>query len=120
MEGLRIVTKFQHGLQRDIQDFIAQLLVRQLKDDKPEEWYAAATQCAENWAANATFHGISWNQLPPRGNYSPLEIKVKPISIILQKQASTETDAAKKEAIVCYKYGEAGHRRLECPKRFDI
>ena len=59
MEGLGIVTKFQCGLQRNIQDLITQLLVGGPEDDKLEKWYAAATWCAENWTVNATFYGIS-------------------------------------------------------------
>ena len=34
-----------------------------------------------------------------------------------------EIDAAKKKAPIpeiCYRCGEPGHKRLQCPKRFDI
>jgi len=119
-EGLGIVTKFRCGLQRDIQDLIAQLPVGRLEDDKPEEWYAAATQCVENRAANATFHGGSRSQYPPKNNWpSPPETKTRPISVVPQKVTFTETSAVKKE-IVCYRCREVGHRKPECPKKFDI
>jgi len=26
----------------------------------------------------------------------------------------------RKEEVVCYKCGEVGHKKLECPKKFDI
>ena len=47
-EGLAIVTKLRRGLQRDIQDLIAQLPMGCPDDDEPEEWYAAAIRIAEN------------------------------------------------------------------------
>jgi len=31
-----------------------------------------------------------------------------------------ETTAVKKEGVICYRCGQAGHRKPECPKRFDI
>jgi len=31
-----------------------------------------------------------------------------------------ETNTVKRETVICYKCGEAGHRKLECPKKFDI
>ena len=47
-------------------------------------------------------------------------MKLKPISIIPQKQATAETSTVKKEMVICYKCGEVGHKKPECPKRFDI
>jgi len=43
MEGLGIVAKFWKGMQRDIQDVIAQLPVGRPEDDNSKQWYAAAT-----------------------------------------------------------------------------
>ena len=40
-EGLAIVTKFCGGLQQNIQDLIAQLLMGCLEDDKLQKWYIA-------------------------------------------------------------------------------
>ena len=56
-EGLAIVVKFRQGLNRDIQDQIAQLPIGRLEDDKLEAWYEAATRAEENWTANNLFHG---------------------------------------------------------------
>jgi hypothetical protein len=48
MEGLAIVIKFQHGLQWDIQDIIAQIPTECPLDLNPEAWYKAALHCAKN------------------------------------------------------------------------
>jgi hypothetical protein len=57
-EGLAIIIKFRRGLQRDIQDQIAQLLFGRPSDDNPEAWFQAALQSAANREANAAFHGV--------------------------------------------------------------
>src|SRR5882757_2675619 len=56
-DGLSIVMKFRKGLDRDLQDCIAEMVQGRLDDDDPEEWYAAARVLDANRAANQAFHG---------------------------------------------------------------
>src|SRR5882672_9692502 len=56
-DGLSIVMKFQKGLDRDLQDHIAEMVQGRPDDDDPEEWYAAARVLDANQAANQAFHG---------------------------------------------------------------
>ena len=48
MGGLAIVIKFRYGLQRDIQDIIAQIPTGCPSDSDSKAWYKAALYCAKN------------------------------------------------------------------------
>lgn len=130
-EGLAIVTKFRRGLQRDIQDLIAQLPMGRPEDNEPEEWYAAAIRIAENRATNATFHGgaktstpTSWfkNTSPPTSDLRPPPPTI-PLPKASQNPVPMDIDATKRKGVnpsVCYRCGQPGHLKPQCPKRFDI
>jgi Retrotransposon gag protein len=57
-DGLSIVMKFQKGLDRDIHDHIAEMVLGRPEDDNPEEWYVAAWVLDANRAVNQAFHGM--------------------------------------------------------------
>ena len=54
-EGANIVLKFCHGLNPEIQRYIACLTSGRPDDDEPEGWYEAAVLCDDNRIANDTF-----------------------------------------------------------------
>jgi hypothetical protein len=56
-DGLSIVMKFRKGLDRDIQDHIAEMVQGRPEDDDPEGWYTAARVLDTNRAVNQAFHG---------------------------------------------------------------
>jgi Retrotransposon gag protein/Zinc knuckle len=140
-EGLAIVVKFRRGLDRDIQDQIAQLVVGRPGDDRPEEWFQAAVSAEENRTANLLFHGptrvsapvqrTTENRFfaPPRFGTAPPTSWLKPQnqshvrSPPAQNPVPMEIDANrnKKEAPdTCRRCGKPGHWARDCPQRFDI
>ena len=134
-EGLAIVMKFRKGLRRDIQDQIAQLAHGRPDDGDPSAWYNAALCCAENLESNALFHGAirppattstfrSFAPTPPQSQtFSPSRIAPAPQARTPQYPVPMDIDATKKKAStpeVCYRCGEPGHRKPDCPRRFDI
>ena len=134
-EGLAIVMKFRKGLRRDIQDQIAQLAHGRPKDDEPNAWYDAALCCAENQEANAMFHGSLRTPTiaPPFRSFVPAPaqsqpfMQPRPATVIpprsTQYPVPMDIDAMKKKnptPDICYRCGEPGHRKPDCPKRFDI
>jgi hypothetical protein len=70
-DGLSIVMKFRKGLDRDIQDQIAEMVQGRPSDDDPEGWYGAARTFDANWAANQAFHGVQ-RQTAPVSTTRPL------------------------------------------------
>jgi hypothetical protein len=58
IDGLSIIMKFRRGLDRDIQDQIAEMVQRRLKENDPEGWYNAAHMLNANRTANQAFHGV--------------------------------------------------------------
>jgi hypothetical protein len=57
VDGLSIIMKFQRGLDRDIQDWIAELVQGRPEDNNLDGWYSAACMFDANWTANQAFHG---------------------------------------------------------------
>jgi Retrotransposon gag protein/Zinc knuckle len=141
-EGLPIVVKFRRGLNREIQDQIAQLVIGRPPDDEPEQWYLAAVAAEENRTANTLFHGTSRNPAPaPRtpGNQflSPPRFGTAPTMPWPRPQATTsvprsaptqnpvpmEIDASRKQRDlpdVCRRCGKPGHWVRDCPQKYDI
>ena len=132
-EGLAIVMKFRKGLRRDVQDQIAQLARGRPDDADPNAWYEAALACAENIEANTLFHGASRNPTTTSSFRTFASIPVAPApprfqqftppARVPQNPVPMEIDAARSKAPVpetCYRCGETGHRKFQCPRRFDI
>src|ERR1700676_455122 len=63
-DGLSIVMKFRKGLDRDIQDRIAEMVQGRPSDDDLEGWYSAACTFDANWTANQAFHGVQRQTAP--------------------------------------------------------
>src|SRR6266481_3109768 len=64
VDSLSIVMKFRRGLDRDIQDQIAELVQGRPEDDDPEGWYGAARMFDANRTANQAFHGTQRAMVP--------------------------------------------------------
>jgi hypothetical protein len=58
------VMKFRKGLDRDIQDRIAEMVQGRPSDDDPEGWYSAACTFDANRTANQAFHGVQRQTAP--------------------------------------------------------
>jgi hypothetical protein len=135
-EGVAIVMKFRKGLRRDIQDHIAQLAHGRPADSDPQAWYHAALCCAENQESNALFHGVarapitttSFRTFTSAPSHSipvgPPRFQAPPVAPRpTQNPVPMDIDATRKKTNlpdVCYRCGEPGHRKPQCPRRFDI
>jgi Retrotransposon gag protein/Zinc knuckle len=130
-EGLAIVMKFRRGLNREIQDQIAQLAIGRPKDDAPEEWYHAAVTADENRTTNLMFHGGTRTpavRLPP-GQF-PTPRRSLPIqgprpfnSAPLRRTTPVTTGSTivnKERSDACRRCGQPGHWAQDCGRRFDI
>src|ERR1700684_3551554 len=59
--------KSRRGLDRNMQDCIAEMVQGRPEDDDPEEWYAAARVLDANRAANQAFHSTQRVVAPTPG-----------------------------------------------------
>jgi len=137
-EGLPIVVKFRRGLNRDLQDQIAQLPIGQPSDDNPKAWYKAAVRSEQNRTANFLFHGAKSltphvrlpglsTPMPSRGTILPFTprppLATFPKPTLTSNPVPMDIDAAWKKREtpdVCRRCGKPGHWIKECPQRFDI
>ena len=74
MDGLSIVMKFQKGLDRDIQDRVAEMVQGRPEDNDPDGWYDAAWMFDANRAANQAFHGAQHAVVPTPSTWTTLPI----------------------------------------------
>jgi hypothetical protein len=58
-QELVVIVKFRRGLNKDIQDVIANIPMGRPSDDHPQAWYNTAIQADENQMANDLFHSNS-------------------------------------------------------------
>ena len=73
-DGLSIVMKFWKGLDRDIQDRVAEMVQGRPEDNDPDGWYEAARMFDANWAANQAFHGPQCAVVPTPSTWTALPI----------------------------------------------
>jgi hypothetical protein len=124
-EGLAIVVKFRRGLNKAIQDQIANIPIGRPADNDPETWYNAAIRADENRIANSLFHSGSMTTrtsgiLPNFHRPTPAPMPRPPP---LPEPVPMDIDAARKNRDtpdVCRRCGKPGHWAKNCEKRFDI
>jgi Retrotransposon gag protein/Zinc knuckle len=129
-EGLAIVVKFRRGLNKGIQDQIANIPIGRPSDDDPEAWYDAAIRADANRVANNLFHsGPSSSTItrtpgifpafPRPSTFTP----PKPPPPPAPAPVPMDIDAARKRQpipTVCNRCGKPGHWARDCERRFDI
>jgi hypothetical protein len=137
-EGAHIVLKFRQGLNVKIQDHVACLTTGRPSDDSPKQWYDAAIVCDENRIANEAFRTSS--RMASRSDVSaqPGSMFRKPLAPVPRpppptshttntsrytpsmQGVSAPTKPKDASALVCFRCGQPGHTRPECPRRFDV
>src|SRR5262245_5390579 len=65
-QGLAIIVKFCRGLNKDIQDVIANIPIGRPADDDPQAWYKAAIQVDDNPMVNDLFHSSQKTSQPAK------------------------------------------------------
>ena len=140
-EDLAIVVKFRKGLNREIQDQIAQLAIGRPSDEDAEAWYEAAIRADENRVANNMFHGSSRSSTAPtrppttstfasfgRTPTAPtwpsrIPTSQPPKPTPTSNPVPMDIDRTRKSADVpdtCRRCGKVGHWAKDCDRRFDI
>jgi hypothetical protein len=133
-QGLTIVVKFRRGLNKDIQDVIANIPISRPSDDHPQAWYDAAIQADENRTANDLFHSnFRSNRFPktvgnvfgPTSRTNPPSWPTHPTTFAppkaLAPQAPTlmEIDATRKKQSTpdtCRHCRKPGHWAKDCER----
>src|ERR1700722_7950851 len=143
-DGLAIVMKFRKGLDRDIQDRIAEMVQGRLNDADPQGWYNAAQLLDANKSANQAFHG-SQRTAPPVPNtrsifpvtrntgpaptnsgptvnfwpsaYPGVPARGSNIPVPMEVDATHRRNPI---PMLCRRCGEPRHFAKECPRSYDV
>ena len=144
-EGSHVVLKFRQGLNPKIQDHVACLTSGRPSDEIPKQWFDAAILCDENRIANEAFRTASrtvshpetssttnsvfrrlptrvLNPPPPLSRFAPPIASASNPSRYTPPVPSISTPSRPKDpsTLVCFRCGQHGHTRPDCPKRFDV
>jgi hypothetical protein len=125
-DGLAIVMKFRRGLDRQIQDRIAELGMNRPSDNDPEEWYEAARLFDQNRAANEAFHATA-RSTSSQATKSFFSI-TRPVGEPLLVPKTPATPATNRLPItaemrpvgVCHRCQKPGHYAKQCPLAHDV
>jgi hypothetical protein len=143
VDGLSIIMKFWRGLDRDIQDRIAELVQGRPEDDDPNGWYSVARMFNANRTANQAFHGTQRAMVPslnvrptfptPRATFPVQPMTPMPTPRTSQyprvsmctSNVPTPMDinaTHRRNAIpmLCRHFREPRHFARECPKAYDV
>jgi hypothetical protein len=131
-----IVVKFRRGLSASIQNAIATMVTGRPSDTDPEGWYSAALLLDQSRAANEAFQASRRPPVPvSRPSTSPVFRTSPSLAPSLSPFRNAhlvptpgnpipmDIDAAKGKTPLpptCYRCGQPGHKKPECPQRFDI
>jgi nucleotide-binding universal stress UspA family protein len=134
-QGLAIVVKFRRGLDKEIQDVIANIPIGRPADDNAEAWYKAAVQADENRTANDLFHsgpktsrtpktvGNVFSRTNPTSWPTHSTTFTPPKAPTPQNPTPMDIDATRKKhdtPDTCRRCGKVGHWAKDCERRFDI
>ena len=140
-DAIAIVVKFRRGLNAVIQDRIAESGHDRPADDDIEAWYSTARRFDQNRLANEAFHSAS-HRRPPTSSTASSTSPSAPRSLTsrnpfhsfassqpLAKPTPTlspgipmDIDASRagETPDICYRCKKPGHRKRDCPHRYDI
>jgi len=137
-EGSHIVLKFRQGLNAKIQDHVACLTTGRPSDNAPKQWYNAAILCDENRISNEAFRTTSRMASRSEISAQPGSMFRKPLGPVTRplpptshtstptrytpsaQSVSAPTKPKDGSALICFRCGQPGHTRPECPRRFDV
>lgn len=139
IQRLSIVSKFNWGLNKEIQDQIVNIPIRRPDDDNPNAWYEAAIQVDNNRIANELFHSSSHLTTNLKPSLSCLPNPAWPAPTLYwfphtsnfpmqrprppSNRSLMEIDMAKKQANTpdtCWRCRQLGHWVMDCEKSYNI
>ena len=131
-----IVVKFRRGLAAPIQNAIATMVIGRPSDTDSEGWYSAALLLDQSRAANEAFQAsrrlpttasrpstTSVFRMPPAATPNSSPLRNAHLVPTPGNPIPMDIDATKGKTPLpptCYRCGLPGHKKPDCPHRFDI